>query len=464
MKITVINGSPKGENSISLQTMLYLQKCFSEHNFSYIHAASKILFYENNGIDSVISTIEDADLIVFCYPVYTFLVPSQLHRFILLMKNAEIQGKLHLEGKCATQLSTSKHFYDVTAHSFIEENAGDMGLYYIPGLSADMEDLLTKKGQKQARDFLEFVSWEMERRTDADLGVHLGGHIDNVYCENSGMPAEAFYFENNTDALSSKDVVIVADCKKTDTELANMILTFKDSISRPVRIINIRSFKFSGGCLGCLRCAASGNCIYTDGFDKLLREKINNGAATVYAFNIEDHSMGARFKTYDDRQFCNGHRTVTMGSPVGYLICGDFEKEQNLKLVLKARAEVGGNYYAGEAVTNTLENQAVNIEKVKKLAERIDYALDHSYSPPSNFYGVGGMRIFRDLIYQMRGFMKQDHKFFKEHGQYDFPHKKKGTILLMYIVGAMFSSESFQKKAGSKITEGMLAPYRKVIR
>lgn len=242
-----------------------------------------------------------------------------------------------------------------------------------------------------------------------------------------------------------------------------MILTFRDRISRNCRIINIRSFKFTGGCMGCLRCAASGNCVYNDGFDKLLREKINNGAATVYAFNIEDHSMGARFKTYDDRQFCNGHRTVTMGSPVGYLICGDFYKEENLKMVLRARAEVGGNYYAGEAVTNTSINQPVNNAMIIELADRIDYALDHSYMPPSNFYGVGGMRIFRDLIYQMRGFMKQDHKFFKEHGQYDFPHNKKGTILLMYIVGAMFSSEKMQKKSGSKITEGMLAPYRKVI-
>jgi hypothetical protein len=59
--------------------------------------------------------------------------------------------------------------------------------------------------------------------------------------------------------------------------------------------------------------------------------------------------------------------------------------------------------------------------------------------------------------------MKADHKFYKKHHQYDFPQKKKGTILMMYLVGAMLSSPKLQKKAGSKMTEGMLMPYKKVL-
>ena len=33
MKIAVINGSPKGKYSITLQTVLYLQRKFPEHTF-----------------------------------------------------------------------------------------------------------------------------------------------------------------------------------------------------------------------------------------------------------------------------------------------------------------------------------------------------------------------------------------------------------------------------------------------
>lgn len=69
----------------------------------------------------------------------------------------------------------------------------------------------------------------------------------------------------------------------------------------------------------------------------------------VYAFSIKDHSMGAVFKMYDDRQFCNGHRTVTMGMPIGYLISGHYFQEENLRMIVEGRAEVGSNFLAGVA-------------------------------------------------------------------------------------------------------------------
>ena len=59
--------------------------------------------------------------------------------------------------------------------------------------------------------------------------------------------------------------------------------------------------------------------------------------------------------------------------------------------------------------------------------------------------------------------MKEDHRFYKEHGFYDFPQKRKGTILGMYLVGAMMNSEKLSRKLGANMTKGMLMPYRKVI-
>lgn len=82
---------------------------------------------------------------------------------------------------------------------------------------------------------------------------------------------------------------------------------------------------------------------------------------------------------------------------------------------------------------------------------------------PANFYGVGGMKIFRDLIWLMRGMMKADHRFYKAHGLYDFPQKKHGMILKMKLAGALVSNPKIMKKIGNKMNEGMLAPYRKVL-
>ena len=147
-----------------------------------------------------------------------------------------------------------------------------------------------------------------------------------------------------------------------------------------------------------------------------------------------------------------------MGKPVGYLVEGDLANEPNLITLMEARAQVGGNFLAGIAVSGVDMGQEVN-----QLALRICYAADHAYNPPKNFYGVGGLKIFRDLIYQMQGMMKEDHRFYKEHGFYDFPQKRKGTILGMYLVGAMMTNKKIRRKLGNKMTEGMLMPYKKIL-
>ena len=42
MNILVLNGSPLGENSITLQTVLYLEALFPEHVFDLRHVGQKI--------------------------------------------------------------------------------------------------------------------------------------------------------------------------------------------------------------------------------------------------------------------------------------------------------------------------------------------------------------------------------------------------------------------------------------
>ena len=152
MKILVINGSPKGNYSVTLQTSIFLEKIFIEHEFEYINVGQEIKVYEKV-MSKAIKGIFEADLIIFSYPVYTFIAPSQLHRFIELLK----EQKMDLSKKYVTQITTSKHFYDMTAHKYIEDNCHDLNMKVIHGLSLDMEDLTCKKGQKDIIDFFKYV-------------------------------------------------------------------------------------------------------------------------------------------------------------------------------------------------------------------------------------------------------------------------------------------------------------------
>lgn len=438
MKVCVLSGSPKGPNSITYQTVLFLEKRFPNCGFTTLHVGQKIRMYEKD-LTGALSAVAEAELLLFCYPVYTFIVPAQLHRFIELLKASGIK----LDGKYTAQISTSKHFYDTTAHKFIQENCQDMGLKYLGGFSADMEDLLTKKGQREAISFWRMILWKQSQ---------------NIYemAPQRAAKAVPLYQRSlrETKKREGKETVIVTCLSEEDTSLANMIADFRAAYPYRTRVVNMNEYPLAGGCLGCFRCAVTGKCIYRDGFDDFLRKEIQTGAAIVCAFTVQDHSMGSRMKMYDDRQFCNGHRTVTMGMPFGYLVNGNLEDEPNLKMIIEGRAQVGGNYLAGVAT------DAAGIED---LAKTLAYVLKHRVQTPPMFLGVGGMKIFRDLIWVMQGMMKADHQFYKKHGIYDFPQKQRGTILKMKLVGALLSNPKIQSKMGNKMTEGMLMPYRKVL-
>jgi len=442
MKILVLNGSPKGKYSITLQTVRYLELLYPQHQFQVLNVGQSIKAFEKD-FSKAETALREAELILFCYPVYTFIAPCQLHRFIELMK----QSHISFSDKFATQITTSKHFYDVTAHRYIQDNCHDMGMKFIRGLSADMEDLTTEKGQKEARDFFDHVVFCIE---------------NNLFEQNLASAATEPLIDATVptaqETEKTGDVVIVTDCDEDDGPLARMISRFRTILPIKTRVVNIRQYPMRGGCLGCFNCAVSGKCVYQDGFDDYLRMEIQTAQSIIYAFSIKDHSMGSVFKMYDDRQFCNGHRSVTMGKPTGYLIDGHYSREFNLQTILEARAQVGGNYLAGIATNETDPDSQID-----RLAKDLCYALEKNYTQPQSFYGVGGMKIFRDLIWLMRGMMKADHKFYKQHGQYDFPQKKRGTVLKMYLVGALISNPKLKEKMGNKMNEGMLMPYKKLL-
>lgn len=444
MKILVLNASPKGRNSVTVHTAMYLQALHPEHEFTFIPVGQHIRSYEKD-FSPLRAELEKADLLLFSYPVYTFIAPYQLHRLIELIKADGVD----LSGKFASQITTSKHFYDVTAHRYVEENCFDLGLKVIRGLSADMDDLLTEKGRREAENFF----------------------VQLIFSCSHGLfvtpPAVAPKKENTVyePVLSSvaktdeKDVVIITNCAQNDENLKNMIADFRRTLPFESRIVNLRDFPFSGGCLGCFGCAVTGKCVHKDGFDEFLRTEIQKADAFVYAFTISDHYTHSSFKCYDDRQFCNGHRTVTRGTPVAYLISGDYRYESNLRMIVEGRSEVGGNYLCGAATDET--NTA---SQIRTLADSLVFALENRLSRPANFYGVGGMKIFRDLIYLMQGMMKADHKFYKKHGIYDFPQKQKKRILQMKLVGALISVPSVQKKLKGQLNHYIIGPYEEVVK
>lgn len=172
------------------------------------------------------AALEEADLLLFCYPVYTFIAPYQLHRFIELIK----ENGVPLAGKFASQITTSKHFYDVTAHRYVEENCFDLGLKVVRGLSADMEDLLSEAGRKQARDFFEQLLFSCERGSFLAPPAKAPERQKAVY--RATLPS--------VPKSEGKDVVIVTNCAQDDENLQNMIEDFRSALPFASRVVNLR--------------------------------------------------------------------------------------------------------------------------------------------------------------------------------------------------------------------------------
>ena len=94
MNILVLNASPKGDYSITLQTVNYLQRLYPDQKFTTLHVGQQIKSLERD-FSKAAALLREADVLLFSYPVYTFIAPSQLHRFIELVK----EHKIDLRGK-----------------------------------------------------------------------------------------------------------------------------------------------------------------------------------------------------------------------------------------------------------------------------------------------------------------------------------------------------------------------------
>lgn len=453
MKISILNGSPKGELSLTLQYLNYIKKHFSEHEFTIFHTGKDINKIEEGGVyfDSILEEIKKSDGIIWVFPVYCFLAPYPVHRFIEII--SEKNKKDIFKDKYGTAITTSVHFYDHTAHNYIHSISEDLGMKYLDGFSAEMQDLLKEKEREKlltfSKNFFNFIKEKMpvERKFKSpsyEMTEYKPGDVKEI------------------PKRSNKKIVLLTDAKEEDSSLNRMIEVFQKVSPFETEVINIREINIKGGCVSCYLCTYDNVCVYKDDFTDLINKRVIPADGIVWAAKIKDRSFSSRWKMYMDRSFFKGHCPVFAGKQFGYLISGPLRDIANLREVIEAKTQIGRANMAG-IVTDEYEDSNYITSLIETLAKQILMGMEENFIKPRNYLEVGGHMIFRDLIYRSWGMFRADYLFYKKHDLFDYPQKniKERFQNLMYAI--MLMLPGMRKEFYKRAKEEMIKPHKEII-
>ena len=457
MKIVVLNGSPKGDISATMQYVHFIQKKFPQHELGILNISQKIQAIEKDEktFREIIDQVRLADGILWAFPLYFLLVHSHYKRFIELIFERGVEDAF--QGKYTAALSTSIHFYDHTAHNYINAICDDLDTKYVGAFSADMSDLLEEKKREKLLLFAE----------------HFFGAIENNVPTTKNfqpLPRSQFDYvpgdvESKVD-IGDKKVVVLTDSTDSQTNLGKMIERFSRSFSGEVEVINLNDVDIKGGCLGCIQCGYDNSCTYgdKDGYMEFFNTKVRPADVLIVAGTTKDRYLSSRWKMFFDRSFFNNHAPTMTGKQIGIIISGPLRRIPNLRQIFEAWFEVQQASIV-DFITDEDEDSAQIDKLLQSLAERLIRFASEGYMKPATFLGIGGAKIFRDDIYgRLRFPFQADHRFYRRHGLYDFPQKDYKSRITNSMLTLLTKIPSMRKEIYTRrMKTEMIKPLQKVL-
>lgn len=457
MKIVVLNGSPKGELSVTRQYVQYLEKKNPGHEWREFYIAQRIKKIESDpkAFDEIIAAVQESDVVIWSFPLYFLLVHSGYKRFIELLFEKKASGAFY--GKTAAAISTSIHFYDHTAHNYIRGITEDLGMKYSGGFSADMADLLKKDMRKQLLSFGDFLF-----KSAADKAEAL------VSCQPVPRKRKNLKLGKPDSAIDAqgKTIRVITDAAGDDANIMEMTGYFAGQFKQKPEIINLRDIDIKGGCLGCIKCGFDNVCAYEgkDGFIDFFRDKVMTADILIFAGTIKDRYLSSVWKLFFDRTFFLTHQPKHFRKQVGFLISGPFGQLENLREILEGYLETNEANSIGYITDESESAQKIESQLAFFARQALFYS-GHEYFQPNTFRGIGGKNIFRDDIYgRMRFIFGGDHRYYKKHGWYNFPQYDIKMRIINLLLAPLRFIPGFKKMFQSMIKQGMLTPYQKLLR
>jgi Predicted flavoprotein len=455
MKIAVLNGSPKGQLSVTLQYVFFLQRKFPEIEFKIFDVALKIKKLEEDDqlFEETIGQIAAADAVLWAFPLYFFLVSSQYKRFIELI--FERNSTSAFRGKPVAVLTTSIKFFDHTAHNYLRDICGDLEMKLFGSYSAEMYDLFKSKERRRLTLFGQLYIQAIKDGS--------GVIKSNKWLTNQVMVYEpALLPQIDTD---SKKVLIVVDDFSNSPNLRSMVESFQKAFSPAAALVQLRDVDIKGGCLGCLKCGLDNNCVYQgkDGFIDFFNGQIKTADILFFAGSIHDRFLSSLWKGFFDRSFFNGHIPVLEGKQTGFVISGPFNQLSNLREIMEAYVDIQHANLVGFVSDDMGGSPEINDALQSMAASAVMYS-KRGYLQPRKFYGVAGTKLLRDAVFdRLRVVFQADHKYYKKNGFYDFPQKKYKWRLINGAIVLLTKIPFLRREFVRRMTMEMIKPFGRVL-
>jgi len=264
--------------------------------------------------------------------------------------------------------------------------------------------------------------------------------------------------------IESKKILLITDSTDENTNLGKMIQKLTNCFSSEIEVINIYDLDIKGGCLGCLQCGYENICVYKekDGFTEFWNS-LKSFDVLIIAGTIKDRYLSSRWKLVFDRSFFNGHIPTLTGKQFGFVISGPLGQISNLRQILQAYSENQGSNLV-DIITDEYQDSGKIDSLLLNFAENLTRLSESGYAKPYTFLTVGGSKIFRDAIYgRMRLIFQADHKFYEEHGYYDFPQNDERAKQMNEEFIPLTQDKEYRKRFYSGIRFQMIKPLKSVV-
>ncbi len=456
MKIVVLNGSPKGDISVTMQYINYIQKRFKQHELKIINISQRINRIENDKktFEEIINEIRFSDGVIWAFPLYVFTVHSNYQRFIELIFERNVEDAF--KEKYTSVLATSIHFYDHTALNYMNSICDDLNMNYVDYFSPEMYDLKKEDLRKNLLQFAQNYFDAIENKV-----ITLKNYSPIEYSLKEYIPEVTY---DKIDAPNKK-IVIVTDSLE-NINLKNMIDKFRNSFSQTIELINLQDIDIKGGCLGCLKCGYNYECVYNDkdDFISFYNSKLKTADIIVFAGAIKYRYLSSTWKRFLDRGFFNTHTPSISGKQIGFIISGPLMQMSNLRQILEAYIQWQGSNLVG-FVTDEYDTSIIIDKQLYTFSCNLIKLSTVNYTKPATFLGVAGMKVFRDEIWgNLRFPFVADHKAYKALNVYNFPQKNYKSRLMNPIFILMCKIPFIKKQIYSnQIKSSMVIPLKKIV-